>query len=601
VPRLGNGIVSTAKRVGTRTIFVLPILLLTAVAAGTLRVALIAGKRTINHDEAISYLCAAGKQGLYRSLASAEQPPFGVWVPAAEIKQFLQPEKRFCLRQISRDLADTDIHPPLYFWLLHLWCLALGVDLWTGPALNILIAVATVPLLFGLARFVLRDDLAAAGVAATWALSPAAIETCFEARHYDLLALVTVGFAWALLRCASPGRPLGARHLILLGLMTAAGTLTHYHFPLIVVAGAGLAGVRASRPRAGCPHSPGSTGGQLVFRRPLCERRRLALICASIAVGGALFLAVHPRFWQSLLQAREQTQPFELSAVVPRLESTVLCYSTFFVSTRHNAWIVHKYLPLVAAGLILGVIASCPRARRPHSPGAGIPARGRDARTPLERASQPDAGDEGARPAVMLYFLLAMAVSNAGLYVVGLSPKHAMGAMYLAMVWPFLAFLPVVVLRELGRLRVPLLLLWCCGMAASGGISVDRLMSRWRALPDPGPVLQAAPAVLVDNLARGVLPCVAWHVPDDRLMLAGSQTYLLNHRDAWLSRMQAGGVYVSEESYGNSEAARAQLRRLLSRQTRLRPVTKGIFGLGQVDVVEPAPAVWFRMARLRPA
>jgi hypothetical protein len=394
--------------------------------------------------------------------------------------------------------------------------------------------------------------------------------------------------------------------LILLGLMTAAGTLAHYHFPLVVVAAVGLLVLRRRRLWHG--RGPGGLGD-----RQACGHgtARLARIGASIAVGGALFLAVHPRFWQSLLQAREQTQPFELSAIVPRLESTVLCYSTFFVSTRYNAWIVHKYLPLVAAGLIFGVIAAGLLVWR-----GGLSAFG------LERTSQSDARDKGARPGGMLYFLLTMAIANAGLYLVGLSPKHAMGAMYLAMVWPFLAFLPVVVLRELGRLRVPLLLLWCCGMAASGGISVDRLVSGWRGLPDPGPVLQAAPAVLVDNLARGVLPCVAWHVPGDRLMLAGSQAYLLKHGDLCLAGLRAGGVYVSDESYGNTPGGRAALLRLLSSQTRLRPVTKGIFGLGQVEVVEPAesglpadqagddpsepgnepgPVISFRMARLPPA
>ena len=145
----------------------LALLLLACALVGStgLRVAGAADKQGFTHDESISVLAAACHQGDYTRLTSAGEPPFGRWVPASDWKALMRPDRALCLGEIGRDLAREDIHPPLYFWLLHAWTLAFGVGLWTGVSLNIVLAALTGLALFGLARRILGDPLQAAAVA----------------------------------------------------------------------------------------------------------------------------------------------------------------------------------------------------------------------------------------------------------------------------------------------------------------------------------------------------------------------------------------------------------------------------------------------------
>jgi len=138
----------------TRTKLSFFILLIGIVAGIGLRINAISRKSTLSHDESISYLSATGHQGEYSFITSKKIKPYGQWSSASEWKRFILPEKRFCFNKIGSDLARYDIHPPLYFWMLHLWSLLFGVHLWTGPSLNLLFVLVTTFFLFSLAKFI---------------------------------------------------------------------------------------------------------------------------------------------------------------------------------------------------------------------------------------------------------------------------------------------------------------------------------------------------------------------------------------------------------------------------------------------------------------
>ncbi len=387
------------------------VLLLSALTAGgALRTWLIAAKRTLNHDEAISYLCAAGKQGLYRDCTLKDAPPLGTWVPAAELKSFFEPQRYLCLGRIGRDLADTDIHPPLYFWLLHVWRLLVGLHLWTGPALNVLLAALGGVLLFVVARAILRNELAAAGAVAIWWFSPAVVATCFEARHYDLLALFSIAFVGALWSCVTGPAPRRIHHWLLLTLTTAGGLLTHYHFGLL--------------PTLAAPW---------VLLRTRGDPRRLLRVTAAVAVGAALFVTIHPRFVSSILRARKQAQGFDRADIPVRVQTSLATYAAFFVRGPSVNWLAHRHWPWIS----LGVVCS--------------------GRLLLWLLFRHRRGKDSAADQMTAYLFLALATANIGLYIAGLSPKHAMGPQYPAMVWPLLALLIVRVVQTLPRGQTALL------------------------------------------------------------------------------------------------------------------------------------------------
>ncbi len=152
------GMVSNLKKhrgiEGNRRWYVI-LLVLVLVAPLGLRVAGVVSKSTLGHDEGISYLAAAGHQGQYNSIAYRMRHPAGNWVKASQWKKLLIPDKQFAFKEISDDLAQFDIHPPLYFWLLHIWSLLFGVHVRTGPLLNVVIFLVTALFLFRLAFYVL--------------------------------------------------------------------------------------------------------------------------------------------------------------------------------------------------------------------------------------------------------------------------------------------------------------------------------------------------------------------------------------------------------------------------------------------------------------
>ena len=173
---------------------ILATLVFTIVAASVFRFIEIVNKRILDHDEAISYLAATCHQGEYEQAVKSSL--VGNWVQAVKWKKFIRIEHAFCFKQIGLDLAFTDSHPPLYFWLLHIWLLMLGVELWVGPLLNVLIALGITLSLFGFASEMLANKQEAALVTFTWALNPGIILVSTIARPYELLALWALLYAW---------------------------------------------------------------------------------------------------------------------------------------------------------------------------------------------------------------------------------------------------------------------------------------------------------------------------------------------------------------------------------------------------------------------
>ena len=242
-------------------------LLVASLAVGIgLRLESVRHKHTPSHDESISFIAATCHQNAYERDA-----PTARTVPAQEWQRFWKiDDAKLCFGAIGNGLAQTDLHPPLYFWLLHVWSLIFGVGLTQGVALNCVLVAATALALFGLGRTAFENDSQAALLAALWVLSPATVAISTEARQYDLFALVTVLYVWQILRLERFRR----RDYFLLALATAAGLLTHYLFGLV------LAGA-------------------------LLLRRRTFPVLPSIA-GVVLFMVLHPGFRQSLERASER-------------------------------------------------------------------------------------------------------------------------------------------------------------------------------------------------------------------------------------------------------------------------------------------------------
>jgi uncharacterized membrane protein len=484
----------------------------TLIAAALLvRVALIADKQTIEHDEAISYLAATGHLNDYVQVVTAGQFPYNEWATARDWQRFVEPDKALIFGPIASDLAHYDLHPPLYFWLLHVWSLMLGVAPWTGPLLNLLIDVATGLVLYRLARGSLSPGHALAAVL-LWGLSPVALLTMLPARPYSLFTLCAVLYALAI-RSAFSSTPNAAsvKRLIAVIIIGAAGLLTHFYFFLALVAG----------------------GAIVLIRR---DRAQLAVFVWCTALTGALFVGLFPLFLEPV---RHKVQgAFALNAFPDRLTVMVSALAMLSIPTM-----AAFTLPVMSAAVRRVWPYARPSAPRPTRP--VTPERFRDE-----------------------VFLLCLLGGQMVLYLLQISPTHTlMEYRYLGPVWPFAA---LVIVRTLdsglfdgsGATRLPLA---CLGMLLLvAGVAWPH--EEYRARPE------SSTHVLIDNPARGVLLPVVIQLDGETPVFAAEQTDLLADPGRWLPVLRRdGGLYSHLPSYNATAAGHAAILDLIAAKAAVYP------------------------------
>ena len=142
-------------------------------------------------------------------------------------------------------LTAQDIHPPLYYALLHGWAALLGASPTALRLLSVIVGVLTIPLLYWVARRMLS---ARAALLATFLLTinPLHVYYSQEVRMYGLVALLSVGIlaaAWRVFDTETRRRgdtetrgrgderlvTLSPYHLITYVLLTTAALYTQYY------------------------------------------------------------------------------------------------------------------------------------------------------------------------------------------------------------------------------------------------------------------------------------------------------------------------------------------------------------------------------------
>jgi 4-amino-4-deoxy-L-arabinose transferase-like glycosyltransferase len=164
-----------------------------------------------------------------------------------------------------------DNHHPLYSALAHLSIAAFGEAPWSIRLPAVLFGTATVPLLYGLGRYVgsRREALLAA---ALLAVSYHHIWFSQNARGYAMLAFFTIACTWTLLRILDGGP---RRLAVLYGASAAFGTYTHLTMVFIVAGHAAVCGALLATPSG----------------RARWSRNRSTILLAFVAAGlGALLL-----------------------------------------------------------------------------------------------------------------------------------------------------------------------------------------------------------------------------------------------------------------------------------------------------------------------
>jgi len=307
--------------------------------------------------------------------------------------------------------------------------------------------------------------------ALVWAVSPAVVGISSITRHYDLVALTAVLLVWGLVRVTaaddfrSEAKPRAAWRwfdVTWLAAATAAALLTHYQAALLV-AGAIVYSIVAHRRAARAGH-----------RRSWWPP--LAGLGAGVVAAG---LATD--WTRAIGTERAMLVPPSLAGLVGKL-----------AGMGDTAGQAAGVPGTVAAVALLAVAAAfaIPRSRR----------------TLIARLRE-------ARPGWLpIAFFLAVTAGGILLQnLVFLSMPLRLSPRYLAMAWPFAAFLPLAVFGLWPRARLTLTAA-LCGLLAVLSIVVPPVGAG-----DPLQIgkLADADAVIVDGAGVGRLPRFLWSVPAD--------------------------------------------------------------------------------------
>ena len=123
----------------------------------------------------------------------------------------------------------NDVHPPLYYWLFNIASsLNHGTfSKWTGLALDYVIYMLSLIVLYNLVRRLRGSRENAAAAAVLYGLSLMGLSTMLMIRMYVLLALLTLCLAYLIACMMEDFKPL---HAVLAGCCLFAGMMTQYYF-----------------------------------------------------------------------------------------------------------------------------------------------------------------------------------------------------------------------------------------------------------------------------------------------------------------------------------------------------------------------------------
>ena len=191
-------------------------------------------------DETFSYTLMNMKEGAGMIQTA---PEFNnIWISGDKIKNMLVVGKDEVLRyDIVYYNQTQDVHPPLYYFLLHTAsALSFGnFTKWTGIILNILIFIGISFVLYVIGKKVFKSTIWAIVLVAIYGVSAGAIFSTIFIRMYELLILFVLLYLNKVIDILKmnviENKNISKKDIIQLVTIFVLGMLTHYHFIIISV------------------------------------------------------------------------------------------------------------------------------------------------------------------------------------------------------------------------------------------------------------------------------------------------------------------------------------------------------------------------------
>lgn len=128
-------------------------------------------------------------------------------------------------------ITITDVHPPLYYIIMHVWQLLFGGSAESLRGFSVVCGVATVALLFFLLQKLFSKKIAVLGTIFA-AIGPFLVRYSNEARMYALAALIALAATYVFIQAIDHKKQ--KCWWLLYGALVAAGIYTQYFLALII-------------------------------------------------------------------------------------------------------------------------------------------------------------------------------------------------------------------------------------------------------------------------------------------------------------------------------------------------------------------------------
>jgi len=287
-------------------------------------------------------------------------------------------------------------------------------------------------------------------------------------------------------------------------------------------------------------------------------------------------LALHPEFHGSFSYLLHGMPVFSWTELGDRIARATIALAPYRLKGIFTHYRFATYVALAAALLLLVSTA-----------GWALTCRRRSSRLLAGLRSLDD------RSRFITFLLTWIAGAIIAAYVLFLSPFHAIGGRYLAVAWPFVAFVPVLILRFDPR-RMAAVAALLCGVMALSGFSYVLAEGRYDRQGRPArsvvATIASAPSVLLDEVEAGFQPRHVRLLADDVLIYGAQQKFISEHEELWLPRIEPGSYYVSSASDGNDDVRREAILDIIRRRYSVERLPGRLAGLGDVYRIGEQPA-----------
>lgn len=150
---------------------------------------------------------------------------------AQRIKDLLKIEAKKNLKDVSEGLLNTDTHPPLYFWIMHIWMKSFGDSVFVLRFFSLLTGLFGIFLAYQVGKLLFNEN---AGIfsALFAAVSPFSVRFSQEARAYSFVMALGLLSSIYLLRFEKNGRN---KDSFLFVFFSALGYYAHYFYSFISI------------------------------------------------------------------------------------------------------------------------------------------------------------------------------------------------------------------------------------------------------------------------------------------------------------------------------------------------------------------------------